>query len=75
MGKLVSSNLQSKINLPTVILLVLLQVEVDSLLSLVLSCSQEEQEQRQQELLVAAMLQVLFLILPHLERLPFQQSM
>jgi hypothetical protein len=63
--------------LPTVILLVLLRVEVDSLLSLVLSCSQEEQEQRQrqQELLVAATLQVLFLILPHLEQLPFQQSM
>jgi hypothetical protein len=57
------------------ILLVLLRVEVDSLLSLVLSCSQEEQAQRQQELLVAVKLQVLFLILWHLEQSPFQQSM
>jgi hypothetical protein len=54
---------------------VLLRVEVDSLLSLVLSCSQEEQEQRRQELLVAAKLQVLFPILRHLEQFPFQQSM
>jgi hypothetical protein len=58
---------------------VLLRLEVDSLVSLVLFCSQEQeqepQQQQQQELQVAAKLEVLFLILQHSEQFLFQQSM
>lgn len=70
---------------PKMLLPVLLQLEVDYPSSLVLVCSQlqEQQQQQQQQqgqqkrqqegVLVAAKLQVLFLILQQLEQFLFQQ--